>query len=140
MIRKKRVFDPTPHGNRPVDLVHLPYIVFIEEDDEYVCGGSILKENIIATAAHCIEHSNSTYSVKSGSSNIHYGIFHKVAKKVVHPEYNTHTLESDLALLVIEPYINFGHSQNREIILFNGHLPPNTLGIFSGWGCHGLRR
>ena len=141
LIRKKRVFDPTPNGNQPVDLVHVPYIVSIEEEGQYICGGSILASNIIATAAHCVDEPNVTYKVKSGSSHVVYGILHNVTRKLIHPQFNFHTLfTNDLALLVIEPHINFRHSQNREISLFNGHLPPNTLGVFSGWGCHGFRR
>ena len=141
LIRKKRVFDPTPHGNRPVDLVHVPYIVYIEEDGEYVCGGSILASNIIATAAHCIDQLNSTYNVKSGSSHVRGGIFHNITMKLIHPEYKFHSsLANDLALLVIHPHIDFRHSNNREILLFRGHLQPNIHGTFSGWGCHAIRR
>ena len=140
MIRKKRLFDSTPHGNKPVDLVHVPYIVFIEEDDEYACGGSILASNIIVTAAHCVERPNSTYTVQSGSSHIHHARLHYVTSKLIHPHFNSHTLENDLALLVIHPHIDFETSDNQEILLYRGHLPPISYGTFSGWGCHATRR
>ncbi|XP_033227449.1 phenoloxidase-activating factor 2-like [Belonocnema kinseyi] len=138
-IRKKRIIDTSLNGNRPVSLQQAPYMVNILRNEISYCGGSILDPTIILTAAHCVSEDIGFYSILSNSAIADRGVRHKIIRKIIHPQYEQHQLLNDLALLVISPPINFETSRNRRIPICNGHLPPNSRGIISGWGCHRIR-
>ena len=127
-----------PNGNEPVSIERFPYIVSIQKYGNHICGGSIIHHEIIITAAHCVEN-RATYSILSGSANVRRGIRHKIIKIINHPGYNSSRFVDDLALLIITPPIDFQHSVNRKIPLFQGRVPPNSIGTISGWGRNGIK-
>ena len=117
-----------------IELV--PYMVNIQRDNDSICGGSILTPNNILTAAHCLVDAAMHYRVLSGSKYKNRGTPHKIIKKIVHPGFVLSSYKNDLALIVISPPIDFIHSPNRGIQLYNGSLPSeNPYGTFTGWGC-----
>ncbi|XP_033218450.1 trypsin 3A1-like [Belonocnema kinseyi] len=145
-IRRKRVIDRTLHGNRPVAIHEVPYIVNVKANKATICGGSILAPKIILTAAHCfLWHQHPLlckkcsepiiYTILSGSEERNGGILHTIKKRITHPDFQPPLYSSDLALLVIFPPIDLVHSPNRGIRLYNGFVSPKDFGIFSGWGC-----
>ena len=139
-VRKKRVIDYSPGGNRPVSIDRVPYVVSIHKYGEFNCVGSILASNVILTAAHCVQQPVSTYSILSGSTSANNGTSHSISLKIVHPGYNPRGFVDDLALIIIHPPINIYRSVNRKIELMVGPVPPYTLGTASGWGCNKITR
>ena len=137
--RKKRLIDNTVNGNRPVRIQQVPYIVNILEDGIRCCAGSILSPSIIITAAHCVVQ-NANYSILSGSHLRNRGTLHNVLRKIIHERFSNTQASSDLALLKIFPSIDLVRSPNRKIELENGYVRPNSIGIFSGWGCVNISR
>ena len=118
-------------------IQQVPYIVNIQEDGIHICAGTILEHHVIITAAHCFEDDKiSRYRVLSGSANVKQGVRHNVTKILIHPQYHPTAYKSDIALLIIFPYIDLIHSPNRRIPLHIGNVPPNILGTISGWGCN----
>ena len=138
-IRKKRLIDKTPYANSAVRIQDIPYIVNVHKNGTPECGGSILSPQIILSAAHCFQ-SLAEYSIRSGSSYADRGIVHNIIRQIPHPHYHPRLWSYDLILLIIDPPIDFEHSPNRPITLYNGHIPPNTVGIVSGWGCTKITR
>ena len=116
-------------------IEQVPYIVNIQKNNVSNCAGSILDPHIIITAAHCFRQTDVTYRVLSGSAFRNAGIPHKIISKIFHPHFNSKFLSTDLVLLVIYPAIDLIRSPNRRIELYNGIVPPNSFGTFSGWGC-----
>ena len=88
------------------------------------CGGAIISENMILTAAHCVEYGwadhnkNSEYQkiamvVKIGHSSLNHGIIVRVKSKLIYPkhfEYKKMALY-DIALLELSEDLKF----NKEI-------------------------
>ena len=133
-IRKKRIIDTTLNGNRPIEIQHIPYIVSLQKNGDHACGGAILSFNVIITAAHCVAD-NAEYTVLSGSEKRNTGRQHNVIHIQRHPHFNIYLFMHDIALLVISPPIDFEHSVNRPITLYNEYPHPNSIATFSGWGC-----
>ena len=138
-IRKKRLIDKTPHANSLATIQNIPYIVSVHKNGIPNCGGSILSPHIILSAAHCFQ-SLAEYSIRSGSKYAERGTPHYIIREIPHPHYHPRLWSYDLILLIIDPPIDFERSPNRPITLYNGHIPPNTVGIVSGWGCTRITR
>ncbi|CAN9498312.1 unnamed protein product [Ophioblennius macclurei] len=90
---------------------HCPWQAFIlDEDDRGFCGGTILNEYIILTAAHCMNHSRYIY-VKLGEFDtlVDDGneVSYQVETIVSHNKYKPETYHNDIALIKLATPIKF---------------------------------
>ncbi|NXM23370.1 FA10 factor, partial [Ploceus nigricollis] len=84
--------------------------VLLNEEGEEFCGGTILNENFILTAAHCINQSKEIKVVvgevdreKEEQSES----MHTVDKIFVHSKFIVDTYDNDIALLKLKEPIRF---------------------------------
>ncbi|XP_017260075.1 coagulation factor X [Kryptolebias marmoratus] len=84
--------------------------LILNEDNQGFCGGTILNEYIILTAAHCMNHSD-YMSVKLGEFDtmVNEGreAVHKVDAVIVHYNYKPVTYHNDIALIKLATPITF---------------------------------
>uniref|UniRef100_A0A3Q2ZTQ9 trypsin n=1 Tax=Kryptolebias marmoratus TaxID=37003 RepID=A0A3Q2ZTQ9_KRYMA len=113
-----------------------PYMVLLEMHNlggtKTFCGGFLLNENFMMTAAHC----QANYSVKLGLHNKqdHIDDTISVQKAFPHTEYDSATYNNDIMLLKLSPKVNI--NDNVKPIALADHdtefLPQNCS--VSGWG------
>jgi hypothetical protein len=133
-------------GGINADIADFPWQVFYESGN-YFCGGSIISENWVVTAAHCTKNDNGTsipasqMSVKVGATNPYNsssGKTYNVSSVIVHSGYNNQTHENDIALLKIAGPIDYYNARPIKLISANdvaaGFTDPGVLSWVTGWG------
>ena len=86
-----------------------PYEVSLMLGDRNFCGGCIIAEQYILTAAHCVRVMIPPYTnirVKSGSNHLSSdGEYHTITRATIHPHYKRgpeNSWHHDIAVLKVE--------------------------------------
>lgn len=106
--------------------------------DAQFCGGSLIDDNVVITAAHCVEDTLASeievaVDVLSLDS-IASGDRQEVTEIIIHPDWDTNTTENDIALLVLENgSVNSGITP-MQLIGEGAYLAAGTDVRALGWG------
>nr|XP_012218726.1 PREDICTED: chymotrypsin-2-like [Linepithema humile] len=132
--------DPSPYivNGRDALLGDIPYQVSLQIDSHHFCGGAILNEKYVITAAHCVEEKNQSSGIKviAGSTDLKDPkVTNLVEKVIVHERFNRFHTVNDIALLKV---VNkFKTTSTLQFV----PLPPrdfvvkaNDIATVSGWG------
>ncbi|XP_075768011.1 mast cell protease 1A-like [Pelodiscus sinensis] len=110
-----------------------PYMAFLriqDGKDKYSCGGFLVAENFVLTAAHC---QGDKITVSLGAHNIRKWEWNKrkirVRRQIPHPEYNTNTLHNDIMLLQL------GKAAKLNKFVKTIRLPETDKGVEPGMVC-----
>ncbi|CAH1996466.1 unnamed protein product [Acanthoscelides obtectus] len=103
---------PVPRiiGGREASIMEYPYQASIQFFGKHQCGGSIITERFVLTAAHCIiGESKRSITVRVGSSYRNKdGKVFNVIKLFRHPEFDEETYNYDIAILQLSGAVEFG--------------------------------
>lgn len=121
-----------------------------------ICGGSVLNEKVVVTAAHCIypweKHepfcsvkitallffycrNKKHVSIQAGSSyfRLNIGQSSAVEQTITHPKYNNELIDYDIALLILQTPLRF--NENVHPIQLTKREPKvGEYAIATGWG------
>ncbi|XP_074082026.1 transmembrane protease serine 12-like [Macrotis lagotis] len=123
-------------------IVSLQFIKVLNKSI-HLCGGSIIKEMWILTAAHCFKVSREPefWVAVVGVNNIlRNQVKHKKIKIddiIIHPEFKYDTFENDIALIHLKTPVNYNDYIQPICLPFFNDVPKidNTKRCFiSGWG------
>lgn len=118
-----------------------PYIVSLEFLGSHFCAGSIIDEDTVLTAGHCLSYPASLINVLAGkhlrSSSV--GVQKaKVLSTVVHPAYNNNVGPNDIGIIKLATPFNFNtlRAENPvgSVKLVSGQYSSVGDGILYGWG------
>jgi len=136
-------------GGDPVQIANHPWQVALvrgfvaEPTRSQFCGGSLIANNWILTAAHCVRNSvvredPARISVVAGTSQFFFGGERiEVAAIHVHPQNNSTTQDFDYALLRLSrPVTTGGTAVTRPVDLANAgtQVAEGTKAFVTGWG------
>ncbi|XP_066496121.1 coagulation factor IX [Tiliqua scincoides] len=119
----------------------IPWQVYLlNNKGEGFCGGSIVNEKWIVTAAHCLEYE--PHTVVAGEHNTEEKDYTEqnrtVARAIPHPTYNTSKkYHNDIALLELDSPLELNHYVTPICIAdrdFTNNLLRFGTGTVSGWG------
>lgn len=125
-------------GGFTVDISKVPYLVSLRYKGIHSCGGSILSDHVIVTAAHCLFFHTGPQSltVAAGSSTRipMSGQELQVARYILHPLYKLGThYDYDVAIMVLAGQLSF-NDRVQPIPLRDSLPKDNTKALVSGWG------
>ncbi|KAF7993882.1 hypothetical protein HCN44_011151 [Aphidius gifuensis] len=120
------------------EAAEFPHHVAIRRNSQYLCGGSILDELHIITAAHCVQKHGQKFNnlnVIAGTNDL--GLWwprtYGVKKIYIHQDYSDDKYEDDIAILRLDENIRFNNNQ-RPIKLPDGDTPEESDITMCGWG------
>ncbi|XP_066504343.1 mast cell protease 4-like isoform X2 [Hoplias malabaricus] len=120
-----------------------PYMVSVQINEKHHCGGFLVSNQFVMTAAHCYKRMRFTVVVgahdltnnNEGSRRIEVQYYH------LHPEFNAKTLNNDIMLLKLGVTLSRSSTVNWISIPREPEdIPVNTVCSVAGWGQTGSNR
>merc|ERR1712183_508498 len=116
-----------------------PWQVALFIDGAWFCGGAIISENYVLTAAHCADGA-SYFDIMAGAHNVRASSEpHRVEitsyNGWTHPQWNTQDLSNDLALIELPSPISFNDYIKPSCLPSTGDTADeDELVTCTGWG------
>lgn len=123
-----------------------PWLVSLHiKNIAHVCGGSIINERWLVTAAHCVQDDAKIKYSQPGTWEAYLGLHSQKSKQtatrrnirqvIPHPSYNAYTYDYDIALMELESPVTYSDTI-RPICLPSAVdvFPAGSSVTIAGWG------
>ncbi|KAH8239260.1 hypothetical protein KR032_002626, partial [Drosophila birchii] len=134
--RPSSTFQMRVVGGRTLTNAELGgYIVALFYFDGFVCGGTLIQDRIVLTAAHCLKDREKKYGwdIYGGISRLPgSGERRKVKDFVISPDFRPNEFDSDVAIMLLNKVI-FGKNIGK-VSLCTTKLTEGMPLAVSGWG------
>ena len=111
-------------GGETVRRISWPWVVSLSIPIKLLCGGTIISESWIITAAHCVQGvSISRITVYAGSNRRWSGKQQRqILRKIIHPDYDSTLYTHDIALLELKEPLDLTDQDIKPICLISNLL------------------
>merc|ERR1712165_102063 len=126
-------------GGHEAEEHEWPWQVALFIDDAWFCGGSLINENYVLTAAHCVDGA-SYFDIMAGAHNVRAASEpHRVEVTSyngwTHPQWNEQDLSNDLALIELPSPLPMSDYITTSCLPAAGDVPSvGTMASVTGWG------
>uniref|UniRef100_A0A8C2CX13 Mast cell protease 1A-like n=1 Tax=Cyprinus carpio TaxID=7962 RepID=A0A8C2CX13_CYPCA len=114
-----------------------PYMVSIQAYGEHHCGGFLISDEFVLTAAHCWKGFG-IRTVVVGAHDLSNSTTLKpieVKKYIPHPKYNIYPIQNDIMLLRLQKKVEINNNVKWISLPKDGeNVHENTLCSVAGWG------
>ncbi|XP_032678949.1 chymotrypsin-2-like [Odontomachus brunneus] len=128
--------NPKIVGGSAASEGQFPYQASLRVRNRHFCGGSIIGDQWILTASHCLVGLNDTaITVVLGSTTLDKGgdVYNSV-KRIIHPLYSSTLIWNDIGLVQLNKNIVFGDNIQKIALPTHNFNKSNYPAMLSGWG------
>ncbi|CAH0726146.1 unnamed protein product, partial [Brenthis ino] len=122
--------------NVPItNFAHSAFLMVSEPKGIFVCGASVVNQNILLTAAHCIDTCGKRCpdaSVYAGNANKRSGFKMDVLGTVIHENYSFNKMINDIGLILLKNQLSLNKYVKRVALMKNP--PVGKTALIAGWG------
>nr|XP_049705930.1 vitellin-degrading protease-like [Helicoverpa armigera] len=124
-------------GGEDIEITDAPYQVSLVRRGRHSCGGALVADDIVVTAAHCISGSfPEMYEIRVGSSfSQKGGDLYPVGDFRWHPDFSYSKMDSDIAVLWLKKKVVFSDRVAPiEMADKDEEILDGDVTVVTGWG------
>ncbi|XP_037298546.1 trypsin-1 isoform X2 [Manduca sexta] len=130
-------------GGHNADLNEWPWIVALFNSGRQFCGGSLIDDRHVLSAAHCVAHMTSwdvarltarlgDYNIRLSTETQH--VERKIKRVVRHRGFDMRTLYNDVAVLTLDQPVTFTKNIRPICLASGGRQYSGQTATVIGWG------
>ncbi|XP_050347973.1 proclotting enzyme isoform X2 [Nymphalis io] len=130
-------------GGHNAELNEWPWIVALFNNGRQFCGGSLIDDSHVISAAHCVAHMTSwdvarltarlgDYNIRTNTETQH--VERKIKRVVRHRGFDMRTLHNDVAVLTLDQPVPFTKNIRPVCLPGGGRAYSGQVATVIGWG------
>ncbi|XP_023305931.2 trypsin-1-like isoform X1 [Lucilia cuprina] len=126
-------------GGEETQEIRYPWMALLKNNNRFYCGGSLVSDRYVATAAHCLRgfRPNAisvSLLVHDRKSNSSREITRKAKRVIIHERYNPFNIDNDIGLIQLSESVEMSKVLRPVCMPLKDQTYLDELGIASGWG------